>query len=116
MSSNYKANYDAIMSLPAVQKLISKINKLENKICRLKHKNKHLKTKNKSLKTVIYSIPTLISKKSKSKSKKNIYNLKQDDNNNESNLVEQDIKIDSVVDYDYECDVGPAPISALPKI
>ena len=52
----YKENYDAIASLPFVQKLLKKVDKL-------KRKNTKLKEQNKALKTVIYTLPQFMNKK-----------------------------------------------------
>ena len=52
----YKENYDAIASLPLVQKLLKKVDKL-------KRKNTKLKEQNKALKTVIYTLPQFMNKK-----------------------------------------------------
>jgi len=52
----YKENYDAIASLPFVQKLLKKVDKL-------KRKNTKLKNQNKALKTVIYTLPQFMNKK-----------------------------------------------------
>ena len=54
----YKENYDAIASLPLVQKLLKKVDKL-------KRKNTKLKEQNKALKTVIYTLPQFMNKKNK---------------------------------------------------